>query len=447
MRLSRGPRTTTVPAALSCRPAAVAVPDQRRDQQQEQQRRAAPPGAARRGRPSRRTTRSPRDDLAGRAAGQPGEHAAPRAAKTGSRPGRVAEQAVGDHGAGAASRSGRPTSRAPNPATEPRPGLGQAEPLAGVLAGSPARRRPRPPGPSQPRLRRRLPLDHPAYAYVERAAADAPGARNTRKHEGHRPGNRPALASRRRRQPAAGSRGGWMFSNADEVLRFIKDEDVKFVDVRFCDLPGIMQHFNVPAESVDEDFFINGQMFDGSSIRGFQAIHESDMKLIPDPATAYVDPFRAEKTLALNFSHRRPVHRRALQPRPAQHRGQGRGLPQGHRHRRHRVLRPRGGVLRLRRRALRDQAERRLLLHRLHRGRLEHRPRRGGRQPRLQDALQGRLLPGPAGRPLRRPARPDDPRARTRPASRSSARTTRSAPPARPRSTTSSTRCCTPATS
>ena len=93
-----------------------------------------------------------------------------------------------------------------------------------------------------------------------------------------------------------------MFSNADEVLRFIKDEGVRFVDVRFCDLPGVMQHFNVPAESVDEDFFVNGQMFDGSSIRGFQAIHESDMKLIPDPATAYVDPFRAEKTLALNFS-------------------------------------------------------------------------------------------------------------------------------------------------
>jgi glutamine synthetase len=94
----------------------------------------------------------------------------------------------------------------------------------------------------------------------------------------------------------------WMFSNADEVLRFIKDEGVKFVDVRFCDLPGVMQHFNVPAESVDEAFFTNGQMFDGSSIRGFQAIHESDMKLIPDPATAYLDPFRVEKTLALNFS-------------------------------------------------------------------------------------------------------------------------------------------------
>src|SRR6188472_2122118 len=96
--------------------------------------------------------------------------------------------------------------------------------------------------------------------------------------------------------------GGWMFSSADEVLAFIKDEDVKFVDIRFCDLPGVMQHFNVPAESVDEDFFSVGQMFDGSSIRGFQAIHESDMKLVPDPATAFIDPYRVEKTLVMNFS-------------------------------------------------------------------------------------------------------------------------------------------------
>jgi glutamine synthetase len=93
-----------------------------------------------------------------------------------------------------------------------------------------------------------------------------------------------------------------MFETAADALRFIRDEDVKFVDVRFCDLPGVMQHFNVPAESLDETFFTEGAMFDGSSIRGFQAIHESDMKLIPDVATAYVDPFRAEKTLNINFS-------------------------------------------------------------------------------------------------------------------------------------------------
>ncbi|TYC98576.1 type I glutamate--ammonia ligase [Arthrobacter echini] len=93
-----------------------------------------------------------------------------------------------------------------------------------------------------------------------------------------------------------------MFKNADEVLKFIADEDIRFVDVRFTDLPGVQQHFNVPAKTVDADFFINGQLFDASSIRGFQGIAESDMQLIPDVTTAYVDPFRIEKTLALNFS-------------------------------------------------------------------------------------------------------------------------------------------------
>ena len=97
-----------------------------------------------------------------------------------------------------------------------------------------------------------------------------------------------------------------MFTNSDEVLKYIKDNEVRFVDIRFCDLPGVMQHFTVPVESVDEAFFTEGQMFDGSSIRGFQAIHESDMKLIPDPATAYLDPFREHKTLIMNFSIRDP---------------------------------------------------------------------------------------------------------------------------------------------
>jgi glutamine synthetase len=93
-----------------------------------------------------------------------------------------------------------------------------------------------------------------------------------------------------------------MFSGSDEVLKYLQDNDVKFVDVRFCDLPGVMQHFNVPAPSFSADSFSDGLMFDGSSIRGFQAIHESDMKLIPDPTTAYLDPFRTEKTLVMNFS-------------------------------------------------------------------------------------------------------------------------------------------------
>ncbi|WP_336922322.1 type I glutamate--ammonia ligase [Aquipuribacter sp. SD81] len=93
-----------------------------------------------------------------------------------------------------------------------------------------------------------------------------------------------------------------MFSSSDEVLKYIAEEGVEFVDVRFCDLPGIMQHFTLPAAAFDASAFEDGQMFDGSSIRGFQAIHESDMKLIPDPATAYVDPYRAAKTLVITHS-------------------------------------------------------------------------------------------------------------------------------------------------
>ena len=92
-----------------------------------------------------------------------------------------------------------------------------------------------------------------------------------------------------------------MFTNPDEVIKYLKDEGVKFVDVRFCDLPGVMQHFSVPAETVDAHFFTEGVMFDGSSIRGFQAIHESDMQLLPDVTTARLDPFRKEKTLNVNF--------------------------------------------------------------------------------------------------------------------------------------------------
>lgn len=92
-----------------------------------------------------------------------------------------------------------------------------------------------------------------------------------------------------------------MFQNADEVLGFIADEQVEFVDVRFCDLPGVMQHFTLPVENFGASVFTDGLMFDGSSIRGFQAIHESDMLLLPDPSTALLDTFRAHKTLNLTF--------------------------------------------------------------------------------------------------------------------------------------------------
>ncbi|MEN9698175.1 MAG: hypothetical protein RL448_130, partial [Actinomycetota bacterium] len=98
-----------------------------------------------------------------------------------------------------------------------------------------------------------------------------------------------------------------MFKNAQEILSYIKKEDVKLVDIRFIDLPGIQHHFNVPADAFDEAVFTDGLMFDGSSIRGFQSIHESDMKLLPIPSSAYMDPYRKEKTLIILFSVHNPI--------------------------------------------------------------------------------------------------------------------------------------------
>jgi glutamine synthetase len=98
-----------------------------------------------------------------------------------------------------------------------------------------------------------------------------------------------------------------MFTTQDELLKYIKDEGVEIVDVRFVDLPGIEQHFTVPVSSFDESVFENGLSFDGSSIRGFQAINESDMSLFPDVTTAYIDPFRIAKTLVLSFFIHDPI--------------------------------------------------------------------------------------------------------------------------------------------
>ena len=93
-----------------------------------------------------------------------------------------------------------------------------------------------------------------------------------------------------------------MFQDAAQAQAFIEKEDVRVIDVRFCDLPGVMQHFTIPADAFDAEALTEGLMFDGSSIRGFTQIHESDMKLIPDVTTAFVDPFRSHKTLVVTAS-------------------------------------------------------------------------------------------------------------------------------------------------
>jgi glutamine synthetase len=96
-------------------------------------------------------------------------------------------------------------------------------------------------------------------------------------------------------------------STPDDVLKRLTDDGVDFVDFRFCDLPGLMQHFTVPAAQFTEDAFEEGIGFDGSSIRGFQDIQESDMLLVPDAATAVLDPFRQHKTMIINTFVRDPV--------------------------------------------------------------------------------------------------------------------------------------------
>jgi glutamine synthetase len=84
-----------------------------------------------------------------------------------------------------------------------------------------------------------------------------------------------------------------------EVLALCREKDVKAVDLRFVDFPGTWQHFTVPVSKLDEEVFEDGFGFDGSSIRGWQAINESDMLIIPVPDTAFIDPFTELPTLAM----------------------------------------------------------------------------------------------------------------------------------------------------
>jgi len=86
---------------------------------------------------------------------------------------------------------------------------------------------------------------------------------------------------------------------AKDVLKFIKENDVKYVDFRFTDPRGKWQHVTFDVTMVDEDIFADGTAFDGSSIAGWKAINESDMMLMPDPETATIDPFFAQTTLSI----------------------------------------------------------------------------------------------------------------------------------------------------
>lgn len=96
-------------------------------------------------------------------------------------------------------------------------------------------------------------------------------------------------------------------STPPELLKEIKDLEIKMVDMRFTDMPGTTHHFTIPIKFLDEDIFEDGLGFDGSSVRGFQAIENSDMIVIPDVTTAYIDPFFSEKTVVFYCDIKDPI--------------------------------------------------------------------------------------------------------------------------------------------
>lgn len=97
-----------------------------------------------------------------------------------------------------------------------------------------------------------------------------------------------------------------MPENAQEVLKMIQDQNIQMIDLKFIDTPGIWQHLTVYQNQIDESSFTEGVPFDGSSIRGWKAINESDMSMVPDPKTAWIDPFMQEPTLSLICSIKEP---------------------------------------------------------------------------------------------------------------------------------------------
>jgi len=94
-----------------------------------------------------------------------------------------------------------------------------------------------------------------------------------------------------------------------EVLAFLREHEVKAVDLRFMDFPGQWKHFTIPAEALTEEIFEEGYGFDASSLRGWQAINESDMLLVPQPDTLFLDPFCRERTLAMICNIQDPLTR------------------------------------------------------------------------------------------------------------------------------------------
>jgi glutamine synthetase len=97
-----------------------------------------------------------------------------------------------------------------------------------------------------------------------------------------------------------------MFQTPQEALNYIKENKILIVDLKFIDMPGIWQHLSLYHDQIDETAFTDGVPFDGSSIRGWKAINESDMTMVIDPTTAWIDPFMAEPTISFICSIKEP---------------------------------------------------------------------------------------------------------------------------------------------
>jgi len=97
-----------------------------------------------------------------------------------------------------------------------------------------------------------------------------------------------------------------MSKTPQDILKLIKDNNIQIIDLKFVDMPGIWQHCSFYFDQIDENSFSEGVFFDGSSIRGWKAINESDMSMVPDPNTAWIDPFYAEPTLSMICSIKEP---------------------------------------------------------------------------------------------------------------------------------------------
>ncbi len=183
----------------------------------------------------------------------------------------------------------------------------------------------------------------------------------------------------------------------NDVMSLIKEKKVQAIDLRFIDLPGLWQHFSVTSKEFSADVFEEGIGFDGSSIRGFQAIQESDMLLFPDPASAFLDPFTAHPTLVMICNVKDPVTGESYtrDPRYIATKAESYLKSSGLADTAYFGPEPEFFVfddVRF------DQlVQLRVLLPRLRRGLLERRQAAGGQgKSRLQGSIQGRLFPRPA---------------------------------------------------